>query len=174
MKTITILRHSIRAAGQNLSPEGINLAKEAAKNLNAAYDKVITSALPRAVETAEAMGFTVNEQAEILCPPGEIIDLEVYWDGDFDEFPKAYKQKKHLYEFAGKLCEYIKKTAESIPESGNVLIVSHGGVVQAIAAGCFPDKDFKDFGRSPRYCEGIKIYIEGNEFKNIEIIRNDK
>lgn len=172
MKTITILRHSIRAAGQNLSPEGVALAREAAKKLNPEYNIVVTSDLPRAIETAEAMGFTVNEHNEILCPPGEIVDLEVYWDGDFDEFPPAYRQKKHLYEFAVKLREYIKTIAKSLPENGNALIISHGGVVQAAAAGCFPEKDFREFGRSPKYCEGIKIFIEGTEFKDINIIRN--
>jgi len=71
MKIIEIRRHSIRSKpGEHLSQQGVTLARLVGENLGP-FDKVITSTLPRAFETAIAMGFAVDEQLELLGSTGD-------------------------------------------------------------------------------------------------------
>ena len=61
MKTIEIRRHSIRSnPGVHLNQQGVTLARLVGQNLGP-FDRVVTSTLPRAFETALAMGFAVDE-----------------------------------------------------------------------------------------------------------------
>ncbi len=66
MKTIEIRQHSIRAKpSDHLNQQGVTLARLVGENLGP-FDRVITSTLPRAFETAIAMGFAVDEQNELM------------------------------------------------------------------------------------------------------------
>src|SRR6516225_9545510 len=71
MRTIEIRRHAYtkkgegRGKGSHLSPEGVALARQAGGSLGP-FDLVLTSPVPRTLETALAMGFAVDDQLEAL------------------------------------------------------------------------------------------------------------
>ena len=57
MKTVEFRRHSIRGEAKDLSPYGIQLAREAKRSLAEAYALVLTSPKRRCRQTVEAFGF---------------------------------------------------------------------------------------------------------------------
>ena len=66
MKTIEIRRHTLRTKpGQNLSQQGINLAKLTAPDTKH-FDIVATANIPRAIQTAITFGHEVTKLNEAL------------------------------------------------------------------------------------------------------------
>src|SRR6185436_5973238 len=91
MKTIEIRRHSIRTKpGDHLSQEGVTLARRVGGNLGP-FDRVVTSTLLRALETAIAMGFAVDEQNQLMSSYGADVEQEIPWPQSFAVYSKAVK-----------------------------------------------------------------------------------
>src|SRR5215813_897299 len=79
MKTIEIRRHSMRfKPSDHLNQLGVTLARLVGQNLGP-FDRVVTSTLPRAFETAIAMGFAVDEQNELMSTYGNAVEREAPW-----------------------------------------------------------------------------------------------
>ncbi len=71
MKTIEIRRHTYRTKpGQHLSQQGVTLARHVGEGIGP-FARVVTSTVPRAFETAIAMGFAVDEQNELMSSYGD-------------------------------------------------------------------------------------------------------
>src|SRR6266498_442347 len=88
MKTIEIRRHSIRnKPGDHLSQEGVTLARLVGENLGP-FDRVVTSTLPRAFETAIAMGFAADEQNKLMSSYSRDVDREAPWPRALLRTPK--------------------------------------------------------------------------------------
>ncbi len=88
MRIIDHRRHTMRVKpGDHLSQPGVDLARRVGGTMGR-YEIVITSLVPRAFETAIAMGFAVDEQWSVLfTPPG--IEDEVDWEKGCAEFARA-------------------------------------------------------------------------------------
>ena len=100
MKTIEIRRHSIRSKpGDHLNQTGVTLARLVGENLGP-FDRVITSTLPRAFETAIAMGFAVDEQNELMSSYGNAVEREAPWPLSF----AGYAEVVYKGGAAAKLC----------------------------------------------------------------------
>ena len=66
MRTLEVRRHTIRnLSSPHISQDGVDLARRVGQGLGK-FDRVVTSTLPRAFETAIAMGYAVDEQIEQL------------------------------------------------------------------------------------------------------------
>ena len=66
MRTLYVRRHTMRRKpGQHVSQDGIDLARLVGAE-SGPFNLVVTSPVPRAVETAIAMGFEVDETDESL------------------------------------------------------------------------------------------------------------
>ena len=79
MKTLEIRRHSIRSQlGEHLNQTGVTLARLVGQNIGP-FDRMVTSMLPRAFETAIAMGFAVDEQNELMSATGSSVEREAPW-----------------------------------------------------------------------------------------------
>lgn len=76
--------------GAHLSQEGVTLARFIGQGLGP-FDRVVTSTLPRAFETAIAMGFAVDEQIELMSTYGYDVEHEVPWPQSFAVYAKALK-----------------------------------------------------------------------------------
>src|SRR4051812_10890120 len=68
MKTLEIRRHSMRkqGGGSQLSQEGVDYARRLGASMGP-FVRVATSVVPRARETAIAMGFAVDEELVTLA-----------------------------------------------------------------------------------------------------------
>jgi broad specificity phosphatase PhoE len=174
VKILEIRRHSIRKPGEHLNQEGVSLARKVGQGMGP-FDHVVTSSLARAFETAIAMGFAVNEQAEILSTYGDYdVDKELPWPQPFAAFPPALRAGKDAAKYAGKLAAFYENIMNSIREGGAALAVHHGGVVEIGVAACLPDTDFSSWGAHVDYCEGARLFWENGKFTRGELLRVPK
>ncbi|HET6595410.1 MAG TPA: hypothetical protein VFG81_07290 [Anaerolineales bacterium] len=171
MKTIEIRRHSIRAKpGDHLSQQGVTLARRIGENVGP-FERVVTSALPRAFETAIAMGFAVDEQLELMNTYGIDAEREVPWPQAFAVYAKAVKRGKGAAWYAEKLAAYYASLANALNDNGAALVINHGGVVELGIVASFPDADYETWGEAADYCEGARLFWQDGKFVDAQLLR---
>jgi len=145
MKSIEIRRHSIRTKpGDHLSQQGVTLARLVGENLGP-FERVVTSTLPRAFETAIAMGFAVDEQIELMSSYGRDVEREAPW-------PLSFARYAH------RLATFYDKLGGSLGEGRAALVINHGGVLELGVVACLPDEDYESWGAAVNYCEGARLF----------------
>jgi broad specificity phosphatase PhoE len=170
MKILEIRRHSIRSqASDHLNQKGISLARSVGQDMGP-FERVVTSTLPRAFETAIAMGFAVDAQSELMSTYGNDVNDEAPWPMSFARYAKVIQRGGAAARYAGKLAAYYESLMSSIATGQAVLVVNHGGVVELGVVGCLPMEDFSSWGDSVSYCEGARLYWE-NKFIRAEELR---
>lgn len=168
---VEVRRHTMRTKpGQHLSQAGVDLARLVGGRMGP-FDRVITSTVPRAFETAIAMGFAVDEQLEQIAMMGDEVDAEIGWPADFAKWGEVMRQGRAAARYGRTLADLWRTMAESLPERGAALIVTHGGIVEAGAVACLPDSDHAAWGPFMRCCEGVRLYYEGEEFVAAQLLR---
>jgi broad specificity phosphatase PhoE len=171
MKTIEIRRHSMRTIpGVHLSQEGVSLARRVGQEMGS-FERVVTSTLPRAFETAIAMGFAVDEQVELMSTYGDDVEDEVPWPQPFAVYAKAVRRDNAAARYGQQLASYYGELAASIPEDRAVLAINHGGIVELGVTASFPSADYEAWGGPVNYCEGARLFWEDGKFVNAELLR---
>lgn len=171
MKTIEIRRHSIRSKpGAHLSREGVTLARRVGES-SGPFDRVVTSTLPRAFETAIAMGFAVDEQVELMSTYGPYVEAEVPWPQSFAAYAKAVKRGNAAAKYAKSLADYYARVMSSLDEDGAALVINHGGVVELGVVAAFPNADYESWGDEADYCEGARLFWQDGKFVKAEVLR---
>lgn len=171
MKTIEIRRHSIRSKpGDHLNQAGVTLARQVGEQLGP-FDYVVTSTLPRAFETAIAMGFAVDKQIELMSSYGMDVEYEVAWPQPFAVFAKAVRRDGAAGWYANKLAAYYAQLASGLGDDGSALVINHGGILELGVAAAFPAADYESWGEAVDYCEGAKLYWEDGKCVNAEVLR---
>lgn len=171
MKTIEIRRHSIRSnPGVHLNQQGIILARSVGQNLGP-FDRVVTSTLPRALETAIAMGFAVDEQNELMSTTGDGVEREAPWPLSCAGYAEVVRAGKAAAKYANQLKDLYAKLANFLAEGRAALVVNHGGVVELGAVACLPNADHFSWGSHFEYCEGIRLFWEEGKFVEGEVLR---
>lgn len=174
MKILEVRRHSIRhSGGDHLSQAGVALARKVGQNIGP-FDFVATSTLPRAFETAIAMGFAVTEQNELMNTYGGAVEREAPWPMPYFHYSEIVKQEGEASQYAHKLVDYYLKILERIPQGGSALAISHGGVVELGVVACLPEADFSAWGNSVDYCEGARLFWDDGQFTRGEVLRVPK
>lgn len=174
MKIIEIRRHSIRSSGgDHLNRQGVVLARTVGNGIGP-FDFVATSALPRAFETAIAMGFAVDEQNELMNSYGGAVEREAPWPLPFFNYAEIVKQDGTAGDYAHRLMDYYTAILDRLPQTGSALIVNHGGVVELGVVACLPDADYHAWGDSVDYCEGARLFWEDGRFVRGEVLRVTK
>ncbi len=172
MKTLEIRRHTMRTKpGVHLSQAGVELARRVGAEMSP-FQRVATSKLPRAFETALAMGFAVDEQKKLMNTYGEDVEAEVPWPQTFTGYASAVKKRGAARKYARKLAKYYAGLMESLPEGGAALVVNHGGVLELGVVGCLPDFDYSTWG-DPLigFCEGVRLKWHDGNFVEAELLR---
>lgn len=157
MKILEIRRHSIRSQGDHLSQVGVELARSVGQTIGP-FERVVTSTLPRAFETAIAMGFAVDEQSELLSTYGNEVDKEAPWPMSFAEYAEAIQSGRAAMKYAKKLAKFYSGIMNSISDGSATLVINHGGVVELGVVGCLPDFDFSSWSGAVEYCEGARLF----------------
>ena len=171
MKTIEIRRHSIRQKpGDHLSQPGVTLARLVGQNLGP-FDRVITSTLPRAIETAIAMGFAVDELNELMSSHGSDVDREAPWHLSLAGYAEVLRNGGAAARYADQLVEVYRKLANYLPDGRAALVVNHGGIAEMGAVACLPEADHFAWGSHFECCEGIRLLWERGKFVDGEILR---
>jgi broad specificity phosphatase PhoE len=171
MKIIEIRRHSIRISSQDhLSQQGVTFARLVGQNLGP-FDRVITSTLPRAFETAIAMGFAVDDQLELMSSFGRGVDGEAPWPQSFESYAEAFARGGAVTKYGKKLARVYKDLEDYLPDGRSALVVNHGGIVEIGAVACLAETGFQVEGEAVGYCEGIRLFWEDGKCMSAEILR---
>jgi broad specificity phosphatase PhoE len=149
MRWLEVRRHSLtkkgaaRGRGSHLSAEGVMLARLVGASLGP-FASVVTSASPRAIETALAMGLAVDDTVEL--PSGYVsgeVERHQQWN-----WPRPYRTYAELLGRGGGLAEVAKtyraawtQVVQAVPEGAAALVVCHGGVIEPALVACLPDAD---------------------------------
>ena len=156
--------------GVHLSQQGVTLARLVGQNIGP-FDRVVTSTLPRAFETAIAMGFAVDEQNELMNTFGDAVEREAPYPLSLAGYAEVVKKGGVAANYANKLMDVYTKLANFISEGRAALVVNHGGVAELGAVACLPNGDHVKWGSHFEYCEGIKLFWEDGKFVHAEIVR---
>jgi broad specificity phosphatase PhoE len=171
MKTIEIRRHSIRTKpGDHLSQDGVRLARRVGENLGP-FERVVTSMLPRAFETAIAMGFAVDEQNELMSSYSMNVEQEIPWPQSFAVYSKAVKRGGAPATYAHELAMFYRKLADYLADDRAALVINHGGVLELGMVACLPGADYDSWGDAVDYCEGARLSWEAGKFVKAEVLR---
>ncbi len=171
MRYLEVRRHTERVKpGQHLSQAGVDLARRVGDTIGP-FDRVITTSLPRAYETAIAMGFAVDEIHDRYHTFGDEITDEITWDAGFPAWARAYRHGGAVTRYCQEVAAYWRSLVSELPDGGTALLVTHGGVIEAGTVGCLPDADFESLGAYCGYCEGVRLAFDGENFVSVEILR---
>jgi len=171
MKIIELRRHSMRVRpSPHLTQEGVDKARRVGESLGD-FNLVISSRAPRAIETAVAMGYAVDEIMEEVSTTPDELNQEVIWGVDFLQYFEVVKKGEKTTKYASDMALFIKKIAELVENDQSILIVSHGGLIELTTIGCFPTENYERWGEPLDTCEGVRIYLENKEFKKIDLVR---
>ena len=156
-----------RKPGQHLSQDGIDLARLVGAG-SGPFSRVATSPLPRAIETAIALGFEVDETDDFLglIPTGSGYG----WPASFARVSDAVREGGAAAKFARQIAGVWQDIVERIPESTQSLVVTHGGIVELGAVAAVPDEPHEDWGDAIGYCEGVRLTYDGG-FTGCEVLR---
>jgi broad specificity phosphatase PhoE len=164
LRELELRRHTMRVMpGQHLSQAGVELARRVGSTMGR-FDRVVTSTIPRAFETAIAMGFAVDEQREELGLMPDEVAREIDWQGGCAALQHAARAGGVTARYVAEQGRVLREIAQALPVGGRALVISHGGIVEAGAVGCLPDYDFSAWTESASYCEGIRLRFDGHRF----------
>jgi broad specificity phosphatase PhoE len=171
MRLLEVRRHTIRSlSSPHISQDGVDLARRVGNELGK-FDRVVTSTLPRAFETAIAMGYAVDEQFEQLSLMSEEVQAVVPWNAGYAAWAKAAANSPVVGLYAQALAELWRTIMRALPENGRALIISHGGIVEAGTVGCLPPAVRTPNDPACSYCEGVRLTFAGDTVINAEILR---
>ncbi|HYA55052.1 MAG TPA: phosphoglycerate mutase family protein [Thermoplasmata archaeon] len=175
MRVVEHRRHSRRdPGGVHLNVAGLELARRVAPTLGR-FDRVITSPVQRAVDTAEALGFPPDSVVPELSPIPEAMDrlVESANPRSFADYVHLTLRRRRAAMFAEKLATLVREELTMVPDGGSLLVISHGGVVEFSAAGARPE-DALSFGPTAGLLEGVRLFLEGREWVRGEVVRVPK
>jgi broad specificity phosphatase PhoE len=171
MPVIEHRRHSWRSpTGKHLTQQGVDLARRVGETMGK-FDIVITSDLPRAYETAIAMGYAVDSQAKLLSDMGKGVVDDVNWELGVQEFVRASGESKATAKACRKQAKLLRDIAAALPPEGRALVVSHGGVIELGVVGLLPEYDYSAWGPACERCEGVRMHFDGDVCVSAEILR---
>src|SRR5262245_21364126 len=163
-----------RGSGSHLSAAGVALARTVGAEVGpVAY--VLTSTVPRTLETAVAMGYAVDEAVEMPSGyiPGEV-DKHAQW-----AWPEPYVAYARLLaagaaglaEVARAHQELWRRALAAVPDGGTALVVTHGGIAEPALVACFPDADHARWGGPLAPCDGARLTVDNGRFTRLEFRR---
>lgn len=179
MSVLEIRRHSHRklTGGSQLSQEGVDLARRVGEGLGP-FAIVATSVVPRARETAVAMGFAVDQEVVTLSA-----DADLYREAESSRWwrdPEPFTRLAAAIDEGGAYAKYAHSMAAlwrdlltPLAADERALFVGHSGEMEAALVACFPTADHAAWGPAFGPCEGARLAFEGDPpfFSALEILR---
>jgi broad specificity phosphatase PhoE len=179
MRWLEVRRHSAtkqgpaRGRGSHLSARGVALARAVGAELGPiAY--VLTSTAPRAIETAVAMGVSVDDTVELPSGyvPGEV-GFHEQWT-----WAQPWVRYAELLARGGGLAAVTKahraawlQAVASVDEGAAALVVSHGGAIEPTLVACLPQAGHERWGALLGHCDGARLGLQGGSFVDLRFRR---
>ncbi len=173
MRYLEVRRHTMRTKpGEHLSQAGVDLARQVGTGLGP-FDRVVTTRAPRAFETAIAMGFAVDAQPDDFPQMDDAGLSEVAWDAGYAAWSRAAGRGGVAARYAHREAACWRAIVAAVPEGGRALLVTHGGVIEAGAAGCLPTGAQATLEATCDYCEGVRLAFDGAGWVGLEVLRTN-
>lgn len=172
MRILEHRRHSHRdPAGIHLNREGVELARRVAPTLGR-FDRVVASPKPRAVETAEALGFTVDAVLPQLAAMPDDVGLAIDERNprSFADYVRIAERSEAMADYANTQATLMREELRRLPEEGRLLMVSHGGIIEFGAAAACP-REAATWGPPVAHLEGVRLSLSRGEWVRGEILR---
>jgi broad specificity phosphatase PhoE len=172
MRVVEHRRHSRRdPVSIHLNHEGRELARRVAPTLGR-FDRVVSSPKPRAVETAEALGFTVDALLPELqmMPDDAGVAVDELNPRSFADYVRIAKRSEAMGEYAVRQATVMRQELERLPDGARLLMVSHGGIIEFGAAAARPREAMR-WGEPLGYLEGIRLYLDRGKWVRGEVLR---
>jgi len=179
MPYLEVRRHSIRkpGPGSQLSQEGVDLARRVGGDLGP-FVAVVTSVVPRARETAIAMGFAVDHEIVTLgSDPGLYEQAStVDWGAStrpFAELGRLIAEDGAYNVYAHSIAALWRDLLTPLHGDDAVLVVGHSGELEAALVACLPHADHESWGNFFGPCEGARLAFTGEPayFNAVELLR---
>lgn len=179
MKTLEVRRHSLRkeGAGSQLSQEGVDYARRLGASMGP-FARVVTGVVPRARETAIAMGFAVDHEIVTMVPDEDFYaeaGASRWWEVSqpFAALAEVMAAKGPAWRYAHALVALWRDNLTSLPDGAAMLVVTHSGDIEIALVACFPNADHSTWGGMFGPCEGARLVFDGEpaRFTNIQILR---
>lgn len=184
MRILEVRRHSYtkkdeaRGHGSHLSSEGVTLARKIGSQIGP-FARVVTSDIPRTLETALAMGFAVDEIIPALGQLPEVFWAELgrhdhwSWARPFERYREFVAIGQQVAALGQIQANIWLNTLEMAPPNGAVLVISHGHAIEAGLVSCFPEGQLDKLDRPFSHCEGFRASYNGDgQWMKLEIQRN--
>jgi broad specificity phosphatase PhoE len=180
MRTLEIRRHSFRkqGAGSQLSQEGVDYARRLGASIGP-FARVVTSVVPRARETAIAMGFAVDEEIVTLASDEDMyaeIEASRCWESSqpLAAVARVVAAKGPTWRYAHALVALWRDILNALPDGAAALVIAHSGELEIALVACFPAADHGAWGAWFEPCEGARLVFDGEpaRFTNVEILRS--
>lgn len=182
MRTLEIRRHSLtkkgaeRGFGPLLSRAGVTLARRVGARAGP-FHLVVASPVPRAAETAVAMGFAVDDLLDSLGPDDPDLFAEIghqerwSWESPFTEFTRLTRRDGPTARLGHLQAETWRAILDSLPDGGRALAISHGRVIESGLVTSFPDADHAEWGGPFHHCEGVLITEDAERVLDVTFLR---
>lgn len=170
---LEIRRHAERTKlGQNLSRAGIDRARAAGAS-GPPFARVVTSPSPRAVQTAVAMGYPVDQEELVLQSFGSAISTLIDWDAGFASWCRGAAESPVIAAFATLQAAIWHQVVADILPGQAALIVTHGGMIEAGVMAAAPTLDWSVAGEALDYVEGVRFWFADERCVGISVLRFD-
>lgn len=180
MSILEVRRHSFRkegSGGSQLSQRGVDHARAVGATMGP-FARVVTSVVPRARETALAMGFAVDyEIVTLSADPAVYAEAEAlrWWEADrpFGALAGLVLGGGAFGLYAHSLAALWRDVLTPLPPDASALFVGHSGEVEAALIACFPRADHSAWGGAFGPCEGARLAFAGDPacFQALELLR---
>jgi hypothetical protein len=141
------------------------------------FASVVTSDVPRSLETALAMGFVVDECVSMGGPSFEEASREIahhqWWD-----VPEPFELWKEHIERGGPVAVLAmyqesmwRRILQEIPADASALVISHGGLIEPGLVACLPESDHRGWGRPFDHLEGARRQRDDTGWVEVEHLR---
>lgn len=169
---VELRRHSFtkkgeaKVRGSHLSQRGVDAAR-AEGSLLRHVRYVAASREPRTLETALAMGFAVDDLAEIDSSTisGEVTFHEWWgWPNPWSVFRERMDTRPALAVVAASQLEIVKDAVGRIDDGETALLIGHGGWIEPTVVAAVDRADLRDWGPSFDHLEGVRLSFERGKF----------
>lgn len=172
--SVELRRHSARHHDEwgHLTTAGVDLARRIGSSLGP-FTLVGSSPLPRAAETAIAMGFGIDFEDHELALVGEAAMSEIDWPMPFGEFARRHRERGGIWQRGRDLVTFLVGVANRLEEGASALLLSHGAVIEMATVAAVADTDFDEWGTHCGHCEGVRFDFEEGRVDAVQLLRVD-
>ncbi|MFG3437326.1 histidine phosphatase family protein [Nonomuraea sp. NPDC047897] len=179
MRWLDVRRHSLtkkgttRGRGSHLSADGVALARLVGSGIGP-YERVVTSSSPRAVETAVAMGFAVDDTVEM--PSGYVADeiprhAQWDWTEPYQQIADIIRKGRAAAAVAETHLAIWADTVAGVAEGGSALLIGHGGAIELALVASLPDAAHQTWGTPLAHCDGARLGFTDAHFVSVVFSR---